>query len=318
MRIVLSSPSTKVHRTGNRCTAQQWADLFRSLGHAVEIAEIGQAEIELDSDFLVALHGKRSHPVIRDYRVARPDGKVVVAMTGTDIYPEAAPETLDSIGMADAVVVLQERALKQIPEEARARTHVIFQAATPYAGYVEKHSDQFTVSVVGHLREVKDPLRTAKAARLLPDSSKLRIEHAGGILEDKYSELVETEERENPRYHWLGELDSDATARLIVGSDLLVLSSFAEGGARVVGEAIVNGVPVLSSYIDGVRGLLGDDYPGYFPVGDTEALVELLERAENDPRFLASLRTSIAKVAPRFDPEREKADWKSLLDSLST
>ena len=37
-------------------------------------------------------------------------------------------------------------------------------------------------------------------------------------------------------------------------------------------EAIACGVPTISTRIAGSVGLLGEDYPGYFPVGDTEAL----------------------------------------------
>ena len=54
---------------------------------------------------------------------------------------------------------------------------------------------------------------------------------------------------------------------------LLALTSRLEGGANVVSEAIASGVPVLSSYIAGSVGILGADYPGYFPVGDTDASV---------------------------------------------
>ena len=59
----------------------------------------------------------------------------------------------------------------------------------------------------------------------------------------------------------------------------MVISSLSEGGANVISEAAVAGVPVLASRIDGNVGLLGADYPGYFPVGDTEALARLLRTA---------------------------------------
>jgi len=41
--------------------------------------------------------------------------------------------------------------------------------------------------------------------------------------------------------------------------------------------------------VDGNVGLLGADYPGYFPVGDTQALARLLQRLEHEPRFVARL-----------------------------
>jgi hypothetical protein len=89
-----------------------------------------------------------------------------------------------------------------------------------------------------------------------------------------------------------------------------------EGGANVLSEAIVNRVPVLASRIEGNVGILGVDYPGYFEVGDTRGLKEIILRAETDSAFLDELRSCCDRLAPLFDPAREEAEWKSLLDSL--
>jgi hypothetical protein len=69
--------------------------------------------------------------------------------------------------------------------------------------------------------------------------------------------------------------------------------------------------------MDGNVGLLGADYPGYFPVGDTEALARLLRRIETDRRFVANLRRAVARRAPLFRPEREIEAWRRLLAELA-
>ena len=79
-------------------------------------------------------------------------------------------------------------------------------------------------------------------------------------------------------------------------------------------EAVAARVPVLATRIDGSIGLLGRDYPGYFPVGDTEALARLLNRIETDAAFLERLQRAIARRAHLFRPAREKATWKKLID----
>jgi hypothetical protein len=61
----------------------------------------------------------------------------------------------------------------------------------------------------------------------------------------------------------------------------MVLSSLSEGGAKVISESVVAGVPILASRMDGNVGLLGAHYPAYFPVGDTEAFARLLRRSAN-------------------------------------
>jgi glycosyltransferase involved in cell wall biosynthesis len=75
-------------------------------------------------------------------------------------------------------------------------------------------------------------------------------------------------------------------------------------------------VPVLASRIDGNVGLLGADYPGYFPVGDTPALARLLQRLEREPLFVARLGKALAQRAPLFRPAREVTAWRRLLAGL--
>jgi glycosyltransferase involved in cell wall biosynthesis len=73
---------------------------------------------------------------------------------------------------------------------------------------------------------------------------------------------------------------------------------------------------VLASRVDGNVGLLGTGYPGYFPVGDTQALARLLQRLEREPRFVARLGKALARRAPLFRPAREIAAWRRLLATL--
>jgi glycosyltransferase involved in cell wall biosynthesis len=104
--------------------------------------------------------------------------------------------------------------------------------------------------------------------------------------------------------------------RLLAQSHAMVISSLNEGGANVISEAAVAGVPILASRMDGNVGLLGRDYPGYFPVGDTRALARLLRRVEEEPSFVACLGKALAKRAPLFRPARERAAWRRLLAEL--
>ena len=96
----------------------------------------------------------------------------------------------------------------------------------------------------------------------------------------------------------------------------MVLSSIMEGGANVISEAIVAGVPVIASDIAGSVGLLGPDYPGYYPVGDTAALAQQMLRAEQEPGFLDELRRHCASRAALFDPARELDSWRDLLAQM--
>ena len=116
-----------------------------------------------------------------------------------------------------------------------------------------------------------------------------------------------------PRFRYLGQFDRQSTASLIASSHVMVITSVNEGGARVVSEAIVNHTPVLSTKMDGSIGILRKGYPGYFPVGDSHALTELLIRCESDTEFLGELTAAVTELAPRYTPEKEREALTNLL-----
>lgn len=306
-------------------TAARWAAILESLGHEVVTLERWTGE---PCDVLVALHARKSFPSVDRFRRARPEAPVIVALTGTDLYADL-PDDADaraSVEIASRLVALQPKAADALPPPARSKMRVIYQSAEPPvsagprvargAPVGQGFSPAFTICLLSHLRGVKDPLRAAKAARLLPPDSRIRIVHAGRALEDALEEEARREQAENQRYRWLGELSRDEAWELLTGSQLLAVTSRLEGGANVVSEAIAAGVPVVSSRIDGSIGLLGEDYPGYFPVGDTAALAALLHRAECDEPFYGELRARCLALQPLFDPARERESWRALLAEL--
>lgn len=119
---------------------------------------------------------------------------------------------------------------------------------------------------------------------------------------------------DNPRYRWRGEVGREEIAAHLGRARLMVLSSLMEGGANVISEALVAGLPVLASAIPGSIGLLGRDYAGLFPAGDKRALAALLMRAETEPGFLDRLEAQCAARAPLFAPEREREALAGALD----
>ena len=315
MKIIVVTPAARGSRKGNRVTADRWARLLRALGHRVRVVQRWGGE---PCDVLVALHARRSADSVRRYRRERPDGALVVVLTGTDLYRDLgrSAHVTASLEMADRIVALQERARDDVPPHLRARVRVIHQSVEPPSAARPDRS-VFQVCVLAHLRPVKDPFRAAMAVRRLPPTSRVVVVHAGAALSPAMERRARRETVRNPRWRWAGDLPRAAAMRLLARSRALVLSSRAEGGANVVSEAVVAGVPVIASRIPGSVGLLGEDHPGWFPVGDTAALAALLRRAETDEAFLARLRRSCVRRAPLFTPARERRAWCDLLAELS-
>jgi putative glycosyltransferase (TIGR04348 family) len=317
--ILVVNPARVQSHTGNRTTAERWAELLRGLGHQVLLSHgwPGPAETK-DYDLMLALHARRSFPAIERFHQSHPSVPVVVALTGTDVYEDIqrSAEARESLEIASRLVVLQPQAVDQLPVHLRGKCRVIYQSADPVGPPDRPEDNEFRVCVLAHLRAVKDPLRAAYAARELPADSRVKVVHAGGALDPELAGEAEAEQNRNPRYTWLGDLPRERALRLLAGSRLLALSSILEGGANVVSEAIAAGVPVVSTSIPGSVGILGEDYPGYFPVRDTYALCVLLRRAETDSAFYGELKRCIDDLKPLVDPERERASWQALLAEM--
>jgi putative glycosyltransferase (TIGR04348 family) len=315
MNICVVTPAPPGSLKGNRVTAERWAVLLRDLGHHVEIdvEYTGQ-----DCDLMIALHAFTSHASIRLFRDNRPSDPLVVGLTGTDLYGDihTRPDAVESLELATRLVLLQPLGRSVLPATVRDKARVIYQSVELTPSTQPIRTNTFEVCVMGHLRPVKDPLRTALAARLLPVASRIQVVHIGGALSEELAQQARSEAARNDRYHWLGELPRSEALGVLSRCRLLSLTSESEGGANAISEAVVAGVPVISSRIDGSIGLLGEDYPGYFPVGDTRALANLLWRAETDTKFYNALGDCGARLRPLFEPARELQSWHEVLGEL--
>lgn len=312
MRILIVTPAPPRSRKGNRITALRWARLLRELGHRVFLAE---SFSDQPCELLIALHARRSAMSIRAFHEARPNAPLIVALTGTDLYGEIQTSRVaqHSLELADRLVLLQPAGVSSLPPAVQAKARVIQQSATGLSKPPSALSSYFEVAVVGHLRPVKDPFRAALAARKLPPSSRIRVVHIGAALSEAMRQRARAEMQRNARYRWIGELTPADTRRRLARARLLVLSSKLEGGANVISEAIAVGTPILASRISGSIGLLGEDYPGYFEVGDTSSLRQLLQRAEQDFSFYCQLEQHCRQLLPLVQPRRERDDWERLI-----
>jgi putative glycosyltransferase (TIGR04348 family) len=284
------------------------------LGHAVEVVRAYEGQ---SCDLLIALHARKCARSVARYRERSASAPMVVALAGTDIYQELeAPEVQTSMKLADRLVALQPRALAMLSPELREKVEVIYQSARPPSGLRSKPRDRFQVCLLAHLREVKDPLRIAQAVRLLPEASRIQAVHAGEALDHELAARARRESASNPRYRWLGPLSRPEATRLLAESHLVALTSFFEGGANVVSEALAAEVPLVASRIEGTLGILGEHYPGYFGAGDAGELAKVLDRAEQEPSFYRSLEEACSLVAPLVSREREGGAWQALLDRM--
>ena len=313
LRIGIITPAAPGSRQGNRNTAERWARHLRALGHEPHIALEWDGH---DCDVLIALHARRSHASIEAWKMAHPRRPLALVLTGTDLYRDIRQDAAAraSLRLADRLVVLQAKGLDELSAAERAKTRVIFQSVRALRRQAPPRS-YFLATVIGHLREEKDPFRAALALAHLP-GSRIRVVHLGRAMTAEMGRQARSLMRAEPRYRWLGELDHAGAMRWLARSHVMVISSRMEGGAHVVSEAIGIGVPVIASAIPGNIGLLGDDYPGYYPLANETALAAQLARAQREPAWLAALEAAVKAQRHEVDPAAEREAIAQLVAEL--
>jgi putative glycosyltransferase (TIGR04348 family) len=309
MRIALVTPAAPGARSGNRQTTLRWAAMLRAAGHRVEVCV--QSAPQASADALLALHARRSHAAIRAFSGR---GRLVVALTGTDLYRDIhdSPEAQESLELADRLIVLHPRGAQELEPRLRRKVRVVVQSSATRLAQ-RPVARTFRVSVLGHLRPEKDPLRALRALAYVEDP-RVEVVHLGAALDPELGRQAALGMKNERRYRWLGSVPHARALRWLASSHAMVISSRMEGGANAVCEALRIGVPVLASRIPGNLGLLGRRYAGYFPVEDERALARLIERSAGDPLFYRSLKDRVKPLRARVAP-REEA--RALLAALA-
>lgn len=311
MRIALITPYGREHRNGNWHTASRWARFLREAGHTV------RTQVEWDgrmAELMLALHARRSFASIRAFAERFPSRPLLLALTGTDLYRDIHEDAdaQQALELAHRLIVLQDRGPHELATHLAAKTRVIYQSS-PDIARRSTPANTFEVLVIGHLRTEKDPFRVALATNYLPDPSRIQVTHLGGALSEDMAETAELAQSKLPRWHWAGDVSHQTVLRRLSRAHLLVISSVMEGGANVICEALAAGVPVLASHMPGNIGMLGEDYPGYFPVGDERQLARLMAMAESDPAFYADLLDHAASRRSLMRPEQEASRLRQVV-----
>ena len=314
--IAIVTPYLADANNGNWRTARRWQLLLKKR-YKIIVQNSWPLQPPSSIDALIALHAHRSADSARQFSAQHPDKPLIVTLTGTDLYRDLTHSSaaIETIALADALIVLQEDAITHVPLECRHKTHVIYQSAAPLKPAIKKRLPLNCI-VVGHLRGEKDPATIFRWVESLPASMPIRILHIGAPLDETLAAAARRLSARDARYHWAGALPHGLTRAAIKRADVLIHPSIMEGGANVIVEAISSGTPVIASRMSGNIGMLGRDYPGYFPVGDAAAMGDLVDQCVHDANFLLRLKTACAARAKLFLPETERAGLCRIIDGL--
>jgi glycosyltransferase involved in cell wall biosynthesis len=330
---------------GNWRTAQRYAQMLRGSGlGATIIAPEQSADACLPGGartVAIALNAARSAQQIAQF-VAHGIPTMVV-LTGTDLYGALAPSAKGSERYAQAeqallqatlILTLQAQAQAEVIRRwpaLAARTHCLLQTTAlrpTVAPRVAANSKTIRFLIAAHIRPEKDPLTAFLAFHrafpegwgVLPGGRRVpvRLIHVGGHRDKALAdELIRLGSR-HPGILLEGPLTHAQTLRLMSHVHAMIQPSISEGGALVVPEAVASRLPLIASDIPAHLGQLGADYPGFFPVGDVDALASVLQRFVSDPEFQQALVDSTVSLASTLaSPARERSELVKLVRELA-
>ena len=312
MHILISSAYALHTQKGNSITAKRVAALLQSAGH--QATAICTKTLP-SCDIVIALHATKTLANSRQFKKANPSGQLIIYLTGTDLYKDQQQNSDDfyeALELADHLVVSQPASLDSIPNQFLEKSSVVPASVLLPALEDIDPPQQPSVSLVGHLRAVKNPFLLNKALQALPELA-LHAYALGGALDPEMGEVAKDFEREDTRYQWLEDVPYQKALSWIQQSTLMLNTSHSEGGSNAIAESVALGTPVLASKIEGNIGILGTDYSGYFEPDNAASLAQLIQRSLTDSDFLAQLQQQIDERQELFSPERELRAWLQLI-----
>lgn len=177
------------------------------------------------------------------------------------------------------------------------------------------------VVTVGRLSKQKNHLLLLEAFAKIKDKFPevtLKIygkESEDGIL-DKLRSFIRDREMED-RVLFMGE--KSRLEREMKAASLFVLSSDYEGMPNALAEAMVMGMPVISTDCPcyGPAELIEDGVSGYLvPVGDAKALAEKMEQVLANRKLAEMLGSHAGIIREKVKPKAIYLEWKRYVDEL--
>ncbi len=171
-------------------------------------------------------------------------------------------------------------------------------------------AQDFLFLAVGNPRTEKSFEDLIDATALLPSDTKLCVIVAGTLIDNDYCRMLQNrvlERNVSDRFKFLGfRQDTEA---LYSAADAFVLSSCSEGLPMVILEAMIAGLPVISTRVGGIPDAVGDNAL-LVDAQNPAQLADAMARIMSD----TTLRTELAKkgkdhVEQKFGVERMVDDY---------
>jgi glycosyltransferase involved in cell wall biosynthesis len=340
MRIALVTPYYYPSVRGNAVTVGRIAAGLRERGHQVEVfsldafensREIPSAIRVFDPDVVHGFHAFMTGELVVEE--AKADGILpLVTITGTDVnidlfHPERRARVVDVLVRARGLVVFHESIRKKLLQEIPdldGKIRVIRQTVAcgektdDYRARWGLDPHHAIFFLPAGIRSVKNLLFCIPPlSRLQTRHPEVRAIYAGPIVEEEEGRRLLGLLAGNQWARYLGAVPHEAICSMLRVVDVVVNSSFSEGGmSNAILEAMSRGVAVLASDIEGNRSIVVDEVDGLLFASE-EDFERKAERLVLDPDLRRRLgRQARAKIEREFPREREIDAYEELYHNL--
>lgn len=322
MHIALLCPFSHGPARGNLTTVDRIYRNLQASGHQVSLlpldaADLVQRRIQLSlnpPDLFHAFHAYHTGPLAREL-ASEFQVPYLITLTGSDLFDPALrdhPLTQSAVTQAACITCFDHLVASQAAtafQIAEGHLRVIPQGVEPFYGAtpISKASDAFVVLLPAALRPVKgvdDAItQLAPLAALEP---RLHLWVAGGALDQAYADQLLHVTSDQPWVRLLGEIPRQRMGDYYLAADLVLNSSWFEGGmANALLEAMVMGKPLLARDIDGNRSLVQDQKTGWLYRNGDEMRRLLSMTMEQPAQRLLVGQAAQQRAQDVYSPARE-------------
>lgn len=104
--------------------------------------------------------------------------------------------------------------------------------------------------------------------------------------------------------------------KFIKRSDVFVCSSYAEGYSTAVSEAVILGIPVVTTECSGMREIFGGEECGIICENSDEALFEAMKKVLDEPLLLENFKEAEKKRAGEFSMKARKKAVEDFIENI--
>lgn len=184
------------------------------------------------------------------------------------------------------------------------RHGIDYSTVTPMPKKKKTKSDPVIFGFIGTLLYTKGVHIALEAWQKVRSDNAYFYVYGPCFHEVEYFERLKRMANGDQRIRFLGSYDHKELPRIMSELDVVIVPSiWWENSPLTLLISLAYGVPVIASNIGGMAEFVGQDENGWvFPVGDTSALAELIEKLTENPQIIADKASQISKP-PRIEEE---------------